>query len=141
MKCLTACWKQENIIWKVSNLPVTSCCDMELNIWALDKDISIKHLLLLLLEERIDVSYYLHDEHDTDSRAVRLSNPREAGYSVYIYTYGQVHEKYGVHLEYANIDDSTVNDSVEVFDNISFERLVELLKVQFNAIESGSNGA
>jgi hypothetical protein len=115
-------------------------CGTELNIWALDKDISIKHLLLLLLQERIDVSCYIHDEHDMDSRAVRLSNPEEPGYSVYIYTYGQDHEKYGVHLEYANIDDSTVKDTVEEFDNISFDRLVELLKVQFNEIGSGPNG-
>ena len=50
---------------------------MALNIWAFEKDLSIKHLLLLLRDDLPRASYLILDEADTDSRAVRLRSPRD----------------------------------------------------------------
>ena len=109
---------------------------MELNIWACNKDISIKHLLLLLREEFSESAYHILDTNETDARSVRLGNPDDSGYSIYIYTYGQEQDHYGVHLEYRNSEyintvDNIAKDTVEIFDGLSYNNLLDLLQVHF----------
>ena len=105
---------------------------MNLNIWSCDKDNSIKHLLLLLREEFSETSYRFIDPDETDAKSVRLGSPEEGGYSVYIYTYGQEQDRYGVHLEYPNKDNTNAKDTMEIFDNLSYQNLLDILKVHFN---------
>lgn len=105
---------------------------MEVNIWAYEKDISIKYLLLLLRDEFSEIPYQIQAEQNTDERAVRLGNPNDTEQSLYIYTYGQEKDRYGVHLEYANQQNRSISDIVEVFDNLTYEQLVDVIKVQFS---------
>ena len=105
---------------------------MELNIWACEKDNSIKHLLLLLREEFSESAYHIIDSQKTDAKSVRLGSPDDPGHSIYIYTYGQEPDNYGVHLEYTNKDDANAKDTLEIFDNLSYQHLLELLKVHFS---------
>lgn len=102
-----------------------------MNIWALDKDLSIKHLLLLLEEVLSGYSYQIINSDNIDKRAIRLSIPDDSTTTVYIFTYGQEPDKYGVHLEYTEEPNQYLNNTVEVYDNMSFDHLVQLLKVQF----------
>lgn len=102
-----------------------------MNIWALDKDVTIKHLLLLLEDALSKFSYQIINSEHIDNKAIRLSSPDDTTTTVYIYTYGQVQDKYGVHLEYTDVLNQYLDNSVEVYDNMSFENLVELLKLQF----------
>lgn len=106
---------------------------MPLNIWSVAKDVSIKHLLLLLREDFPAIPQHILDHHETDVKAVRLGNPDDPGHSIYIYTYGQGPDRYGVHLEYNNTGETETKDTVEVFDNLSYKSLVELLRMQFNS--------
>lgn len=105
---------------------------MELNIWACEKDISIKHLLLLLREEFSETAYHIIDPQETDAKSVRLGSPDDLGHSIYIYTYGQETNQYGVHLEYTNQDDARAKDTLEIFDGLSYQNLLDLLKVHFS---------
>lgn len=105
---------------------------MKMNIWAYEKDISIKHLLLLLQIEFTGIPYHIQEARITTNRSVRLCNPNDNEHSIYIYTYGQEQGRYGVHLEYANQRNRTISDIIEVFDNLTYEQLVDLIKVQFS---------
>jgi hypothetical protein len=107
-----------------------------MNIWALDKDISIKHLLLLVDGAIPALTYQLDTNDGLDSKAVRLTS-NDASVSVYIYTYGQDHERYGVHLEYPDVANrntgtSPVDPLGEEYDNLSFAQLLSILQVQLS---------
>jgi hypothetical protein len=57
----------------------------------------------------------------------RLANPAASDVQLYVYTYGQEDERYGVHVEYLNLEETNYSDTVEILDNVSFEALVELM--------------
>lgn len=107
-----------------------------MNIWALDKDISIKHLLLLVENGKPSLKYKLITDDTLDCKAVRLTSNDES-VSVYIYTYGQDHQRYGVHLEYPDVANRNTGTSPldplgEEYDNLSFAQLLSILQVQFS---------
>jgi len=107
-----------------------------MNIWALDKDISIKHLLLLVESAIPSLTYKLITNDALDCKAVRLIS-NDATVSVYIYTYGQDHERYGVHLEYPDVANRNTGTSPldplgEEYDNLSFAQLLSILQVQLS---------
>ena len=61
-----------------------------MNIWAIDKDISIK-LLLILLDEKLNLEQFsIAQTDDLNSKAIRFSDPQTEDLSAYIYSYGQV---------------------------------------------------
>jgi len=101
------------------------------NIWALDKDIAIKHLLLMLDEHFADGGFRMGDSTELPASAVRLYSPDNPGLSVYLYTHGQNHGRYGIHLEYPRLGESPVSDTVEMLEDVRFDRLVELLAMHF----------
>lgn len=100
-----------------------------MNIWALDKDLSIKHLLLLLSECLGRQSFGIRDEDDLDAMAIRIYKPDEADLSAYIYTYGQDDERYGVHLEYPPLAETALSKNIEMQEDLDFEQLLAVLQV------------
>ena len=98
-----------------------------MNIWALDKDTSVKHLLLLLAQLFEDGCYEIIDNPSDDKRAIRLANPTTRNIQLYIFTYGQKENSYGVHIEYPNLEETNYNDTLEIHENISFNRLVSII--------------
>lgn len=102
------------------------------NIWAIEKDPSIK-LLLLLLNEAISAdNFYISDNHQLDSRAIRIYKTDDYLMSAYIYTYGQNEGYYGVHLEFPFHDDMDISSSLDIYEGIRFESLVDLLQTHFD---------
>ena len=99
-----------------------------MNIWAANKDIRIKHLLLMLNEIFKPGSLEIILREEDDLRAVRLKNPRIPDTQIYIFTYGQEEELYGVHLEFPNLVETRYNDTLEIYENISFDALVNILR-------------
>ena len=104
-----------------------------MNIWSLDKDISIKHLLLMLRQSLSDELYEIVIGEET-SKAIRLRNKNDNSLSVYIYTYGQDEERYGVHLEYPELDESNVNNTLEIYENLKYSSLSQVIKTHLNLI-------
>ena len=98
-----------------------------MNIWAANKDISIKHLLLMLAEQFRGGSYEVVDSPLDNERAIRLANPAASDIQLYVFTYGQEDDCYGVHIEYPNLEETNYSDTVEIHDNVSFDALVDLM--------------
>lgn len=109
-----------------------------MNIWALKKDITIKHLLLLLSDELGPATFVIADPEGVDERAVRLCHADDDGIAAYVYTYGQAAEHYGVHLEYPLLPDNAMNNLVEEYDDIGFDRLAAMLAAHFAVGPAGT---
>jgi len=104
----------------------------EVNIWAFEKDISIKLLLVLLTEALSADNFHISQNHNLDVRSVRLFKKDNAHLSAYIYTYGQPENCYGLHLEYPFHDEMDISSSMDIHEGLSFESLLELLAVHFD---------
>lgn len=100
-----------------------------MNIWALDKDLSIKHVLLLLTETLGESSFCINTDPELDLMAVRLYKPGEEEMCAYLYTYGQEAERYGVHLEYPQLLETAASKTIEMQEDLDFEQLVAVLQV------------
>ncbi len=100
-----------------------------MNIWALDKDLSIKHLLLLLSECLGKQSFCISTDSILDTMAIRIYKPGEAEMSAYLYTYGQDEERYGVHLEYPLLVETVASKTIEMQEDLDLEQLVAVLQV------------
>lgn len=100
-----------------------------MNIWALDKDPSIKHVLLLLAESFSTQGFCISDEPRLDPMAIRIYNPDEVEMSAYLYTYGQDEERYGVHLEYPDHTQTASGKTIEMQEGLDFEQLLAVLQV------------
>lgn len=99
-----------------------------MNIWALEKDISIKHLLLMLEQEFGKKSMILMDVDALHPKSIRLGAP-DTHATAYIYTYGQAENRYGLHLEYPYNEEANISELEEMYDDVDFDNLLEMLKV------------
>lgn len=100
------------------------------NIWAMDKDPRIKHLLLLLAEQ-LDRNRLAVDERiGTDKQALYLCDSDDGELRAYLFTLAQRPGQYGVHLEYPQ--SSAANPVFDVFENLSLGALVDLLAIHFD---------
>lgn len=100
-----------------------------MNIWALDKDLRIKHLLLLLSEQLGSQCFEISEAATLDPMAIRICKPDEKDMSAYLYTYGQDDERYGVHLEYPLLLETATSKTIEMQEDLNFEQLVAVLQV------------
>ena len=98
-----------------------------MNIWSADKEIRIKHLLLMLTEIFQPGSIEIILSNEDDARSVRLKNPQAPDTQVYVFTYGQEEDRYGIHIEFPNLLETNYNDTLEIYENIEFESLVNIL--------------
>lgn len=104
-----------------------------MNVWALDKDNSIKHLLLMLEHEVGTHSFYLIDSETLHPKSVRIGSNSSEG-SAYIYTYAQTDEHYGLHLEYPHHTQLNLSDQEDMYEDLDYKALLEMLKVHFHWI-------
>jgi hypothetical protein len=107
-------------------------CSEPMNIWALDKDVSIKVLLLLLGDKVCTDKLMLSSRQVLDSRAVRLEKTGDPLISAYLYTYGQDEGKCGVHLEFPVNEESDISSSLDVYENVGIDALADMLRVHFD---------
>lgn len=103
-----------------------------MNIWALEKDESIKVLLLLLSDRVGAANLVLSERQELDSRAVRLAKSDDPLVSAYLYTYGQDEGRCGVHLEFPQHDESDISSSLDVYENVAIGTLADMLSVHFD---------
>jgi hypothetical protein len=112
---------------------------MHQNIWALDKDISIKHLMLMLVQCLGNDAFDLDEGQQGHPQSILIHKPDCLSVKAYLYTYGQETEHYGVHLEFPAIVNSQRFDNTEIYENITVDNLVEILAVHFDVPEPATN--
>lgn len=101
-----------------------------MNIWSLDKDISIKHLLLLLTQDIGQESIILLDKEQLHHKSIRICT-KGSDATAYLYCYGQAEERYGLHLEYPYNKESNISELEDMYEDLRYENLLEMLKVHF----------
>lgn len=104
-----------------------------MNIWALEKDQSIKHLLLRLQSHLGAMQFVIEDQKGIHSRSVFLQHIYYTGLRAYIYTLAQQPNRYGIHLEYPDL--ATEGNIIGVYENITLKSLVDMLAVHFDIAE------
>jgi hypothetical protein len=77
--------------------------------------------------------YYLIDCETLHPMSVRIGSNSSEG-SAYIYTYAQEKERYGVHLEYPYRKELNLSEQEEMYDDLDYKALLEMLKVHFHWI-------
>lgn len=104
-----------------------------MNIWAIDKDVSIKHVLLLLHNHLGEGAFALDHGSSVDAKAIYLTHPEDPGFRAYLFTNGQDAERYGLHLEYP---ESVVNSNlIDAYENLKLIPLLNILAVHFDVSE------
>lgn len=99
-----------------------------INLWALDKDSTIKHLLLLLRQDMGPDSFEVLDVNQLNYQSIRLG-AKHTPATVYLYTYGQRKERYGLHLEYPRFEESNVSELEEIYEDLNYDKLLEILNL------------
>lgn len=99
----------------------------KINFWALDKHPSIKALLLMLQHRVGPENILLLDEDKLDNQAVRIAAPGNNGeVAVYIYTYAQRAERYGLDLEFPQLIETGNDDQSIRLDDQGAEKVLRL---------------
>lgn len=97
------------------------------NLWGLKKDISIKHLLLLLQQDMGKDGFTLLSANKLDDLSIRLGSAFTKA-TAYVYTYGQRAERYGLDLEYPVNAERNSSEQEQSYEDLRYEWLLEILK-------------
>ncbi|TVZ38823.1 hypothetical protein P886_3205 [Alteromonadaceae bacterium 2753L.S.0a.02] len=101
-----------------------------MNIWSLEKDLAIKHLLLLLEHDFAADSYLIEHHTKTDPKAIFICHRETPAMRAYIYTIAQREDRYGVQLEFPP-QNAPVN-LMETYENLRYGALKEILAVHLD---------
>lgn len=103
-------------------------------VWALDKDESIKHALIMLFDHFGEGGLVANTDELCHDRAISLMHRHDRTVRVYVYTYGHDHGRYGVHVEYPVASLPYPLDYPASYENISFEQLAEIIELNLNIV-------
>jgi hypothetical protein len=101
-------------------------------LWGLEKDRSIKHLLLLLSDRLGEYGFAVSPTPDLNYQAISLCHPLEQHLAAYIYTYGQSDSRFAVHLEFP--EGRSLSGSVrgDVYENLTLKLALDILHQHFD---------
>lgn len=105
-----------------------------MNIWAMDKDLSIKQLLIMLDTELASLNRFVNNSLATDDKAVFLVHPESPGMRAYVYTLGQAPDRYGVQLEFPPENGPVM--LMETYENLRYPALKDILMVHLDLWQS-----
>jgi len=103
-------------------------------VWALEKDESIKHLLILLFGYFGEGELVASADELCNDRAISLMHKHDRTVRVYIYTYGHDSGRYGVHVEYPIAPLPYPLNTPESYENVSFEQLTGIIELNLNIV-------
>ncbi len=106
---------------------------MSLNIWSIDKHVSIKKLLIII-DEEINLSHFDVELNSAPTpQAIRLIEADTPGLAAYIFSYGQSENHYGIDLEYPILEKGQVVNP-DSYEEKSIKQVIDLLKRHFNIL-------
>ena len=105
---------------------------MNPNIWSLEKDLSIKTLLVLLQQEFGEGAFIVDTDTPTDFCAIFIHHLQNPAVRAYLFTVGQQPEYYGVHLEFP-LESASAN-LLESYENLTLKNLTEMLSVHLDLV-------
>jgi hypothetical protein len=106
-----ACRSQESLIFRAG-----------MNVWAIEKDIPLK-LLLLELVHRYGENTLVLNNQEQHFQAIDLCTVNEPNISAYIYTFGQNASRYGIDLKYPISMHNIVGEN----ENLTLDQIIEII--------------
>jgi hypothetical protein len=100
-----------------------------MNIWALSKNLHLKHLLLVLAEKFGAEAFVLTPYWRDDFQALGLCRPDDPDLVAHVFTYGQASGRFGVHLEFPEQPGGGPTAVATEKEDISLHDLVDILAV------------
>jgi len=97
-----------------------------MNVWAIDKDIPLKLLLLELVHRYGELTFALNTR-ERHHKAIELSLLNHPELSAYVYTFGQTSGHYGIDLKYP----IPAHNSVGEHENLTLDQIIETLSIHF----------
>lgn len=95
-----------------------------MNVWAIDKDIPLK-LLLLELVHRYGENTLALNTKEQHFQAVELCTLNDSSLSTYIFTFGQSPERYGIDLKYPISAHNIIGEN----ENLTLEQIIEIISI------------
>ncbi len=95
-----------------------------MNVWAIDKDLPLKVLLLELVHRYGENTLALNAQ-EQHQQAIDLRLAECNGSSVYIYTFAQRPDRYGIDLRYP----ISAHNSVGEHENLSIDQVLEVIAI------------
>jgi hypothetical protein len=93
-----------------------------MNVWAIDKDIPLKLLLLELVHRYGENTLALNDQVQ-HFQAIELCSVSEPAILAYVYTFGQDTGRYGIDLKYP----MSIHNIVGENENLSLDPIIEII--------------
>jgi hypothetical protein len=101
-----------------------------MNVWALEKDIPLKCLLIEWVH-RFGENSLLLNLAESHFQAIELIAPDDDGLRAYIYTFAQPVGFYGIDLKYPIVEHNIIGD----YENKTLEQIMAILQTHFSQIE------
>lgn len=102
-----------------------------MNIWSLHKHRNIKLLLLTLQHQLTFNSFCIEYSENNDFESVFLFKKNQPLLRAYIFTYGQDPDKYGIHLEYPQFEETSFSNAIQAYEGYSLDQVVDTLVMHF----------
>ena len=93
-----------------------------MNVWAIDKDMPLK-LLLLELVHRYGENTLALNTQEQHYQAIDLCTLNDPSLSAYIYTFGQTTGRYGIDLRYPISAHNIVGEN----ENLTLDQIIEII--------------
>ncbi|MGR9116728.1 MAG: hypothetical protein ACU85E_13255 [Gammaproteobacteria bacterium] len=97
-----------------------------MNVWAIDKELRIKHFLVELVHRYGEDTFSLL-EHPEQFQAVEIYLGNRSDLSAYIYTFAQPFEKYAIDLMFPLPEHDIIGEN----ENLNLEQLFSILGIHF----------
>jgi hypothetical protein len=94
----------------------------DMNVWAIDKDVPLKLLLLELVQRYGENTLALNNQ-EQHFQAIELCPVTEPDISAYIFTFGQNAGRYGIYLKYPISAHNIVGEN----ENLTLDQIIEIL--------------
>lgn len=104
-----------------------------MNVWALNKEVQLKHFMLILQDTYGPDSVMISKLWQEDTKAIGLYKPDHESLLAYVHTHGQAQGKFGIHLHYPDF----AGDSTSAQEGLELDALVELVCMHLDLVNPG----